>query len=156
MSVASILKGHELFKNLSLEGVEKISRCSERKRYAKDEMVFEHGQKAEFLFLLMDGKVLLQLPAKPDEYRIVISKIEKGEFFGLSPVLGSTKYTLEAKCGKNAEILAINATCLTDVLQAECTAGFAIMSEVAQTYFNRYVELLDRLQNIVTQIPLIP
>ena len=36
---------------------------------------------------------------------------------------------------------------------ADCLAGFYIMNEVAQVYFNRYNELLGRLQGIVTQIP---
>ena len=97
--------------------------------------------------------MLLRLPAKPDEFRIVIASIDEGELFGLSPLLGSAKYTAEAQCAEASEVLSIDANELRTLLQADCLAGFYIMNEVAQVYFNRYNELLGRLQGIVTQIP---
>jgi hypothetical protein len=33
--------------------------------------------------------------------------------------------------------------------------GFFIMSEVGRIYFDRYIQLLNKLQSIVLQIPLI-
>ena len=153
MSVASILQGHELLKNLKMEEVDRISRFSERKKFDKNETVFRHGADAAHSFILLEGRVLLRLPAKPDEFRIVIGRIDQGELFGLSPLLGSAKYTAEAQCAEPSEVLAIGAQELRSLLQADCLAGFYIMNEVAQVYFTRYIELLGRLQGIVAQIP---
>ena len=153
MSVASILHGHELLKNLTMEEVDRISKFSERKKYKKNATVFQHGEDAAHSYILLKGCVLLRLPAKPDEYRIVIGRIEEGEMFGLSPLLGSAKYTAEAQCTEPSEVLVIDAQELRSLLQADCLAGFYIMNEVAQAYFTRYVELLGRLQGIVAQIP---
>lgn len=153
MSVASILQGHELLKNLTMEEVDRINKFSERKKYKKNATVFRHGEDAAHSYILLNGCVLLRLPAKPDEYRIVIGRIEEGEMFGLSPLLGSAKYTAEAQCAESSEVLVIDAQELRGLLQADCLAGFYIMNEVAQAYFTRYVELLGRLQGIVAQIP---
>jgi CRP-like cAMP-binding protein len=153
MSVANILQGHELLKNLTMEEVERINRFSERRNYGKNETIFRHGEDAAFTYILLSGHVLLRLPSKPDEFRIVISSVEEGEMFGLSPLLGSAKYTAEAQCSVASEVLSIDAAEFRKLLQADCLAGFYIMNEVAQTYFTRYVELLGRLQGIVTQIP---
>lgn len=153
MSVANILQGHELLKNLTMEEVERINKFSERKSFAKNETIFRHGEDAALTYILLEGHVLLRLPAKPDEFRIVIGSIEEGEMFGLSPLLGSATYTAEARCAEASEVLAIDAGELRTLLQADCLAGFYIMNEVAQAYFTRYVELLGRLQGIVTQIP---
>jgi CRP-like cAMP-binding protein len=153
MSVANILQGHELLKNLTMEEVERINKFSERKQFKKNEAIFHHEADAAQSYILLQGRVLLQLPAQPDEFGIVIARIEEGELFGLSPLLGSQKYTAEALCTEDTEVLAIDAAQLRGLLQADCLAGFYIMNEVAQTYFNRYVELLGRLQGIVTQIP---
>ena len=153
MSVANILQGHELLKNLTMEEVEKINQFSERKKFKKNQTIFLHGADAVQSYILLKGRVLLRLPAKPDEFRIVIARIEEGELFGLSPLLGSQKYTAEAQCAEDTEVLAIDAVQLRGLLQADCLAGFYIMNEVAQAYFTRYVELLGRLQGIVTQIP---
>jgi CRP-like cAMP-binding protein len=153
MSVASILQGHELLKNLTMEEVDRISKFSERKKFKKNDTIFLHGADAAQTYILLRGRVLLRLPAKPDEFRIVIGSIKEGELFGLSPLLGSAKYTAEAQCAVASEVLAIDAQELRGLLQADCLAGFYIMNEVAQVYFNRYNELLGRLQGIVTQIP---
>ncbi len=153
MSVASILQGHELLKNLTMEEVDRISKFSERQQYAKNDTVFSHGSEAALTYILLKGRVLLRLPTQPDEFRMVIARIEEGELFGLSPLLGSANYTAEAQCAEASEVLAIDAKELRDLLQADCLAGFYIMNEVAQTYFTRYIDLLGRLQGIVTQIP---
>jgi len=154
MKVASILKGHALFSNFSIEEVNQISGFSEKKRYRKHEVVFSYGEKADYVFILLEGSVLLHLPAKPEEFRIVISKVTAGDLFGLSSLLGSEHYILEAQCADLADILVIDAR-NSEPLGERSTAGFIIMNEVASTYFNRYIEILKRFQGIVTQIPLI-
>jgi CRP-like cAMP-binding protein len=153
MSVTSILQGHELLKNLTMEEVDRISKFSERKKFKKNDTIFLHEAPAAQTYILLKGRVLLRLPAKPGEFRMVIASIEEGEMFGLSPLLGSAKYTSEAQCAVPSEVLAIDAQELRGLLQADCLAGFYIMNEVAQAYFTRYIELLGRLQGIITQIP---
>ena len=141
-------------KHLNVEEVDRISAFAERKKYDKNDVLFLHGEKALHVYILLSGCVLLRLPAEGEEFRISVAKIEKGELFGLSPLLGSENYTAEAKCTEDSEVLAIDAKKLRDVLQGDCLAGFSVMSEVAQAYFNRYIELLGRLQGIVTRIPM--
>lgn len=155
MSVARILKGHELFANLSLEDVNKISEFSERQSFRKNQIIFKYGDKGEHVFVLLEGGVHLRLPARPQAFRIIVSNVAKGDLFGLSPLLGSDRYTLEAQAVGPTQVLAIDALKLRSLLQTNSLAGFTIMTEVAQAYFNRYIEILKRLQAIVTQIPLI-
>ena len=155
MKVASILKAHSLFSNFSIEEVNQISGFSEKKRYRKHELVFEYGEKASHLFVLLQGSVFLHLPAKPEEFRIIISKVAAGDLFGLSSLLGSEHYILEAQCAELADILVIDAKKFRNLLETDSAAGFIIMNEVASTYFNRYIEVLTRFQGIVTQIPLV-
>jgi len=156
MGVQNILKGHELFLNLSVEDVDKISNFSERRAYGKGDTIFPQGQKADKTFVLLEGSVYLRLPASPEEFRIVVDKLDKNDLFGLSPLLGSERYTVEAQCAQDCQVLAIDAQKLRKMLETSTTSGFYIMSEVAKVYFERYVELLKRLQNIVLQIPLLP
>ncbi len=156
MAVVSILKGHELLKNLSVGDVDRISTFSERRHYKKGETIFKAGDDACCVYVLLNGSVLLRLPSEAEEIRLAVSRIEKGELFGLSPLLGSETYTTEARVTEDTEVLAIDAEKFRDLLQSDCTAGFHIMSEVANAYFTRYIDLLGRLQGIVPQLGLIP
>lgn len=154
MNAATVLKGHELLKHLSMEEVDKINTFAERKKYGKGEVLFRQSEKASDVFVLLSGSVLLHLAANPEEFRIAIAKIEKGELFGLSPLLGSESYTAEAQCTEDSDVLAIDAQKLRALLHGDCLAGFCVMSEVAQSYFHRYIGLLGRLQGVVSQIPM--
>jgi signal-transduction protein with cAMP-binding, CBS, and nucleotidyltransferase domain len=156
MSVQTILKGHEFFRHLKVEAVDKINSFSERKKFQRDEFVFKFEERADKVYLLLEGSVHLRLPARPEEFSIVIAKPEKDDLFGLSPLLGSDRYTLEAKCSEKSEVLAIDAKKFRNLLETEPNVGFYIMTEVARVYFDRYIQLLNRLQSIVLQIPLIP
>lgn len=155
MRVSAILKGHDLFSNLGIEDVNRISEFSERRSYRKNQMIFRYGDAGKRVFILLEGKVLLRLPAEPNAFRIVVSDVAKGDLFGLSPLLGSERYTLEALAASSVQALAIEAVKLRNLLETNSLAGFSIMSQVAQAYFTRYIEVLKSLQGIVTQIPLI-
>lgn len=105
--------------------------------------------------MLMEGSVYLRLPANPPEFSFVISKIEKGEIFGLSRLLDSPRYTTTAQCVEAAEILSIEAQPFRELLKQNCPVGLHIINQVAHIYFSRYIDVLKNLQAVVSQIPLI-
>jgi signal-transduction protein with cAMP-binding, CBS, and nucleotidyltransferase domain len=149
MSIASVLKGHEFFHNLGMEEVEKVSGFSEERTFEKEDEIYTHAQKADKVYLLLEGSVLLRLPPRDGETRLDIAKVEKGELFGISPLLGAERYAVDALCAEKTEVLAIEAERLQRMLKEDCVAGFVIMSEVAKAYFDRYTELLQSLQSVV-------
>ena len=150
MSVASILSGHEFFHNLGLEEVDQVSGFSEKRRYSRNDQIFNHAQRADSVFLLLKGSVLLRFPPTMGEPKIIVATIQEGQLFGISPLLGAEQYGVDALCTENAEVLVIEARRLQGVLKEDCMAGFVIMSEVAKAYFDRYTGLLRSLQNVVS------
>ncbi|MFC1679140.1 Crp/Fnr family transcriptional regulator [Elusimicrobiota bacterium] len=155
MDVENILKGSELFGVLSVEEISRISAFSSVKEFRKGEMIFACDQPGTHFYMLMDGAVYLQLPADPSEFSFAISKIQRGELFGLSPLLDSPRYTSTGRCGVDAKVLSIEAKPFRELLMANCATGFAIMTQVARIYFNRYIDLLKKLEDVVTGISLI-
>jgi CRP/FNR family cyclic AMP-dependent transcriptional regulator len=155
MTVEKVLKGHDLFRSLSIEQANQISKFSFVKKYQAGENIFEYNKPSSHVYMLMEGTVNLRLPASPADVSLVISKIEKGELFGLSPLLDSPRYTATGQCATDTEVLAIEAKPFRELLQSNCLVGFQVMSQVAQIYFERYVEILKNLQDVVSHIPLI-
>jgi signal-transduction protein with cAMP-binding, CBS, and nucleotidyltransferase domain len=150
MSIAGILKGHEFFHNLGMEEVEQVSGFSECQTFEQEDRIYTHAQKSDKVYLLLEGSVLLRLPSRDAETKLIVAKIEKGELFGISPLLGAERYPVDALCVEESEVLAIDAGGLQRILKEDCVAGFVIMSEVAKTYFDRYTELLRGLQSVVS------
>ena len=155
MSVENVLKGHDLFRALSIEQANQITGFSSVKKYQAGENIFEFNGYSHHVYMLMGGTVHLRLPASPPDVSLVVSTIEKGELFGLSPLLDSPRYTATAQCAEPTEVLAIEAKPFRELLRSNCPVGFQVMNQVARVYFTRYIELLKNLQAVVSQIPLI-
>ena len=155
MSTEGILKGHDLFRSLGLEKAYVIKDFSSVKKYKAGETVFAYNDAAAHVYMLMKGSVNLQLPSQQKDFNLVISKIEQGELFGLSPLLDSPRYTAAAQCTEDSELLLIEAKPFQELLKENCLIGFNIMTRVAHIYFNRYINVLKNLQDVVGQISLI-
>ena len=153
MSISTMLKGHDLFKSIAVEQVDKISGFSSLKKFHKGEGVYRHDAPATHVFVLVKGQVQLRLPGASGDFSIIVSKVEPGYLFGLSPLMGGNRYTVTAWCAADSEILAVEAKPLQAMLLQNPHVGHLFMSAVAKAYSERYLEMLRRLQAILNQIP---
>lgn len=155
MGIDKTLKGHDLFQSLTVEEADQLSSFSSVKKYEVNETIFKYNGLSHHVYMLMEGSVYLRLPAGPADFSLVISRVEKGELFGLSSLLGSERYTSAAQCSEATELLCIEAKPFRELLQKNCPIGLQVMTQVADIYFTRYISLLKNLQAVVGQIPLI-
>jgi len=155
MSLEKVLKGHELFRALSVEEVSRVSALSSVKSLRKGETLFLHNQPSTHLYVLLEGSVYLQLPANPPEFSFAISKIQEGELFGLSSLFESPTYTSTARCGEDSKVLSIEARPFRELLRENHGVGFDVMNRVARIYFERYLGVLKRLEDVVGQVSLV-
>ena len=155
MSVTKMLKGHELFQALSFEEVNEISTFSGVKEFDKDEQVFDSGGIGSHFFVVQEGCVTLRLPADAHEASLVVGRMEKGDIFGLAPLLGAGRHTTTAQCVEPCRVLSVEAAPLRALLERNSLVGLHIMSVVAEAYFTRYVETLKRVQKVINEIAVI-
>lgn len=154
MSEDTVLRGHEVFAHLNVDEISRLSTFSSTEEFCDRDIIFECNQAASHIYLLMEGLVYLQLPADPAEFNLTVLRVEKGELFGISPLLNSARYTLTAQCFKDTKVLSIEAESFRELLRVNCPAGMHVMNRVAHIYFTRYIELIKRLQNVMGQITL--
>ncbi len=152
MSVAKMLKGHELFGSLGFEEVERVSSFSGLKEYGKDDVIFDSGAVGSHIFVLQQGYVSLRLPAAAHEASLLVGRLERGDMFGLSPLLGPGRHTTTAQCTEASTVLAIEADPFRSLLEENAQVGLHIMSTMAREYFSRYIETLTRVQRVVNEI----
>ena len=143
-----ILKGHDLFGSLNVDEIDRVSTFSSVKEFGKGDIIFESDLAATHFYILMDGLVYLQLPGDLPEFSIPISRVEKGELFGISPLLGSPRYTSTAQCYKDTKVLEVEAAAFRELLQQNASAGLGIITRVGHIYFTRYLGLVRRLQRV--------
>ncbi|MDP8240797.1 MAG: cyclic nucleotide-binding domain-containing protein [Candidatus Hatepunaea meridiana] len=155
MITDQILKGHELFATMTVDEIHELSKFTSEKEFKAGETIFEYMQVCAHFYMLNEGVVYLQLPAQPSEFSFAISKIAKGELFGLSPLLNATRYTATAKCYEATKVLSIEAKPFRELLQSNCPVGLTIINQVASIYYARYLNILKKLQDIVSQVSMV-
>ena len=142
------LKGHELFTSLSMEGVQRINEVSEVKAFKAGESIFEPHQEAKNLYILLDGLVALRFPAKEDAFSAGLVRIEKDDLIGAGALLGSAHYISQAYCVQDSKVLSIDGEKLRDILEEDRITGFDVTVKIAQAYFERYIFIMQKIQNI--------
>jgi len=152
MSVAKMMRGHDLFRSLSFEDVERIGKFAAPKPFKKGETVFKRGAQGSHFFVVLEGRVNLKLPSSDEESALVVGRLSQGEIFGLSPLLGIERYTTTSTCAEDTTILAVEVAPFRRLLEGNATAGLHIMNVVARAYFTRYVDTLGRIQGLVDEL----
>lgn len=148
MDGSTEFKGHELFRSLSMEGVHKISQISEVKEFKAGDIIFHQNQEAKNLYILLEGLVALRFPATEEAFSVSVVRIEKNDLIGAGALLGSTKYISQAYCVKDSKALSINAKKLRQILEEDRVASFEVILRIAHAYFERYLSLMNKIQNI--------
>lgn len=146
MGVSRMLTGHELFQSFLPQEVANISQSAAEKKLDRGEVVCSPDRKATHVFVLLEGQVELRLPFGGNDEGPAVSRIGKGELFGIAPLVGAGAYTARAVCARSSRVLFIEARPLIAAMKANPVVGQAIMTKVAGIYFERYLLLLGRVQ----------
>ena len=153
MPVAERVIAQEVFGFLRPEQINAISNAAEVIRYQAGDTVYFQGEKAENLFVVLQGGVSLRLPGK-EGVSVPIDEASKGALFGSCLCFGIDAYATTAQCTQDSELMRIGAVVLMDLLDEDPIMGYAIQRRMSQVYFRRYLETMRKLQAIVMNLPL--
>ncbi len=147
------LKKHELFGLLSPKDIGRLSNASGVVKLKEGDKVYSEGIPASHLFVLLKGRVELKRPTRKGPGFLVDDLIE-GSIFGVSALMGTDRYLLNAECVEESEVLKIEGKMLRQILDENPAVGYATQRRVSQIFFRRYVDAMERLQAVVQAIPL--
>jgi CRP/FNR family cyclic AMP-dependent transcriptional regulator len=146
MENREILQGFDLFSGMTEEQFEQLALATELVEKKRDDVLFHVGEEAKDLFLLLDGKVSIQvkLSSRPETVGIVVLQ-NSGQLVGWSGLFERSYYTARAICLEDTRLLQVNGKKLMDVLESDQAAGFEVMREIARVISTR----IRNLQSVV-------
>ena len=119
-----------LIEGFSEDQLEILRPLIEDVKYENDQVIFNQGDTAEYLFFVLDGKVSIQF--NPDDGPILtVSEVEKGGVFGWSAALGSAKYTSSAICTECGHFIRMEGEELKNLCQDHPETGILILNRLA-------------------------
>jgi len=142
---------NEIFDRLAIfEGMDNTQRALLEEYFVicectDDEIIFEQGERAEYLYVVVEGEVAVRF--KPDDApELFVSRIKEGEVFGWSAAFGSGTYTSGAVCTEPAKMLRVRGTHLKMLRENHPETGILILERLAAIVAKRMENSKDHSQ----------
>ncbi len=119
-------------------------------KYEVDQVIFNQGDRADFLYFVLDGKVSIRF--NPEDGPVLsVAQVEEGDVFGWSSAMGSGSYTSSAVCTDCGVFIRIEGKELKTLCQDHPETGILILNRLAGVIAQRLrgtheqvVDLLNR------------
>lgn len=131
------LKKFVMLGYLSNEMLTSLIPITEEKNFDEDEMIFKQGEKADRLYLLKKGKVLLEHRVT-DKLTVSMSSIEPGYSFGWSSMLGNDVYSSNAICAQACQVYSFNDFKLKEKMKEDHSLGFIVSQRLLYVIKQRF------------------
>lgn len=142
-----------IFKYLRPDQIDVLSKYADLMDLKAGAYVYHRGANAKFFYVVISGRVLLQIPGKKKNADIIIEQLGEGGVFGRCISFSLNSYFLDAKCLENTQVLRINADVLREILEEDLHMGYHLQSEISRVYYLRYIDTMKKLQAMVQNIP---
>jgi CRP-like cAMP-binding protein len=123
------LKTVPFFDQLSNRQLKGVSDIIFERTYDVDELIFEEGQPGAALFLILDGKVAVEVLRETSKTRLAV--LQKGAFFGEMALLDETPRSATARALERTRALALYRNDLNGLVQRDPKTACQIYRSLA-------------------------
>jgi CRP-like cAMP-binding protein len=132
--IEETLAGCELFKGLDLDEIKSIAAICRIRSYEAGEPVYQQGDFGEHLFIIAEGKVILEraMSMGSRDGKVVIAVLGRGRVFGCwSTLLDESHFMmLTTYCQTASKILAVRGADLRAVMERDSAFGFNVLERL--------------------------
>lgn len=127
---SELLARFALIEDFSEDQIEVLRPIIEDIRFDTDQVIFNQGDPADYLYFVLDGRVSIRF--KPEDGpELTVSEVDRGEVFGWSSALGSQRYTSSAICSECGLFIRLEGEDLKSLCQEHPETGILILNRLA-------------------------
>ncbi len=118
------------FKGLSAADLRALAPYFKSLRFVAGTTIFEQGERAESVYLVSSGEVLIRY--KPmDGPPMTVTRVQPGGIFGWSAAMGNQTYTSGAVCSLDSEVLCIRGDDLRSLCDKNPRVGSVLLERLS-------------------------
>jgi CRP/FNR family cyclic AMP-dependent transcriptional regulator len=139
-----------LFEGLNNPQLDLMASLLIQRQFTKDFLIFEQESSADFLYILIQGKVIIQY--KPyDGPLLTVATIERGGVFGWSAALQREVYTSNAIAVEDCLVYQMSANDLQQLYESHPESGVIILNRLVSVVAQRLRSAHDQMISILSQ-----
>ncbi len=137
----------ELLRGVSSDFVKQIRAITVKESYDTGDILFRKGDPAEYLYVLLMGRIKLSLGERKQVVHIVS---RSGEAFGWSSLVGRKSYAGWAECETPATLQKIDSHKLLKILEKDPVSASAFYRQLAAMLGSRLLQSYSRYEKVFT------
>jgi CRP-like cAMP-binding protein len=118
--------------------------------YEADQVIFNQGDRADFLYFVLEGKVSIRFNPE-DGPVLTVAQVEQGDVFGWSSAMGSDSYTSSAVCTECGVFVRIEGEELKTLCQEHPETGILILNRLAGVIAQRLRGTHEQVVNLLNR-----
>ena len=122
---------------LTDEMLDKLIPITDLLHFKKDEYIFRQGDRADRLYMLQQGKVLLEHKIT-EEVTVSVSAIKPGLSFGWSAMLDEELFTTDAICAEDCRVFSFREEKIKTLFQKDHSLAFIMSQRLLRIIKKRY------------------
>ena len=139
------LRAQPFLEGLKTHHLEELASMVIETRFEKDRMIFREGDESSFFYLLLSGKVALEIVSPTQTVRV--QTLSGGDELGWSSVLAHGGKNFQARVLETVQALAFDSVHLRDEFSKNCELGYAFLARLLKVVESRVqatrLQLLD-------------
>lgn len=121
----TVLTAHPFLEGLPEKYIDMLSKLAFEVHFDQDEVVFREGDPSSLFYLILDGKIALEMGAPGRQ--IIIQTLEAGDELGWSSLLENTSKQFRARCLEPVRALAFDGARVVNLCEGDHEFGYHIM-----------------------------
>ena len=146
-TLSEILRSNPWFEKLSEEHLQKFVSIAALMRWNENTIIFREGSKDQFLYLILSGRVALDIGV-PTKGKVTILTLGENDVFGWSAVIPVVEIkTASARTIRETQAIAFDAAALRDLCDKDHELGYQVYRRLTNVVAGRLsatrMQLLD-------------
>ena len=151
--IRDVLRRSQLFSELSADELDEIVKLCQEETYEAGTTIFTEGQMASELYVVEDGRVVLEMTIRlgPGSGRQgAIDVVTKGQVFGWSAIAETHILTMSARCVEKTKVIFLDGSGLWRLLEKNSDLGYKVMKELVALVSSRLKHTRDNLAHVIS------
>lgn len=146
------LKKITVLDNLTQSMLESMRPLTQLNLFGEGHVIFEEGQAADYFYMLLKGKVILEVEAS-EVIMISLEAIKPGYSFGWSALFPGSKYKAYAICVEPCEMMTVSGGSFLELLDKDHTIGYKFMKRVVRILKGRVERRTGQFVKVMSKHP---
>jgi CRP-like cAMP-binding protein len=144
-NLLELLQKHPFTQGFERKHLERLAELGHEIKFERDRIIFRERDESSFFYLLISGKVALEVTALGRTLRV--QTLSDGEELGWSSVLPSTGKHFQARALGTVRAIVFDGARLREACEVDHSFGYALMKQLLQLVAERLqatrIQLLD-------------